>query len=255
MTIYALHDWDIALKTKFGSFAIDENKAVDLNKQGYGIHFTPNDFSGDRKKDNITKINYWFADIDEGLKTEQMDKIDKLLLKPSIVVESKRGYHLYWCAVDASIENFRLIQEGIINKIGSDPGLKDPARLMRLPGFYHVKDKDAPFLVKKVFSSEDKYTEKEMMYAFEYNKPISKPTNIEEFKKEGLLDPENWNKLFRLDQIVNGNRNNEFTRIVLWLRDAGINPSEIRSAVFEMNRRISKPLEEQELNNIMRGKI
>lgn len=257
MILYALHDWDTSLKQKFGAFPIAKDKAESLNLEGYGIHFTPNDFNGSRKKENITKINWWFADLDAGTKEEQMTKIDKLLMKPSMIVESKRGYHLYWKSVDASVDNFRKIMEGISKKIGSDEAIKDPARMMRAPGYFHMKDKDNPFKVRIVFQGQDTFTEKEMIYAFGYKKPVKK--HVYEFNrtknKSEMLDPANWNKIFFLDRLTDGNRNNEFARIVLWLKDTGFDGLTIKETVSEMNRRIISPLNDGELYSIMKGKI
>ncbi|MEK7140289.1 MAG: hypothetical protein AAB815_00735, partial [Patescibacteria group bacterium] len=208
------------------------------------------------KKENITRINYWMADIDAGTKPEQMARIDKLILKPSRVIESKRGYHLYWAAVDATLENYRTIQEGIIQKTGADTAVKDPARLMRAPGYYHMKNKDDPFLVRIAFQSADTYTEKEMLYAFGYKKSIHK-TNYNfdrNADKSEMLDPVNWNRIFKLDRLTNGNRNNELCRITLWLRDSGFPSATIKETIFEMNRRIATPLPEHEIESLLKGK-
>ena len=257
LNLYALHDWDTELKTKFGAFPILEPDAAARNNEGYGIYFTPNDFAGARKKENITQINSWIADIDAGTKPEQMTRIDKLIMRPSMIIESKRGYHLYWQAADATLENYRIVQEGIIEKTGADAAVKDPARLMRTPGYWHKKDKDNPFLIKTIFRSDDKYTEKEMLYAFERKKLVHK-TNYNfdrNADKSKMLDPANWNRIFFLDKLTNGNRNNEFCRIVLWLRDSGFPAETIRETIFEMNRRITNPLEENEIESLLKGKI
>lgn len=257
MTLYALHDWDPDLKTQFGAFPVPESRAGNFNDRGYGIYFTPNDFTGARKKENVTRINYWIADMDTGTKPEQMARIDKIILKPSKIIESKRGYHLYWAAVDGTIENYRRIQEGIIEKTGADAAVKDPARLMRAPGYYHRKNKDDPFLVRVAFQSGDKYAEKEMLYVFGQKKPVVHKKYVfdQAAGKSEMLDPANWNRIFRFDRLTNGNRNNEFCRITLWLRDTGFPPATITETIREMNRRITTPLPDHEIESILRGKI
>lgn len=253
MNLYALHDWDPELKAKFGAFPVPEPEAESRNREGYGIYFTPNDFAGTRKKENITRINYWMADIDAGTKPEQMARIDKLILRPSKIIESKRGYHLYWAAGGATLENYRTIQEGIIEKIGADAAVKDPARLMRAPGFYHMKNKDDPFLVRIVFQSGDKYTEKEMLYAFPKKKLVRMNYVFDRnLDKSEMLDPANWNRIFHLDRLTNGNRNNELFRISMWLHDTGFSASTIRKTVFEMNNRLANSLPENEVETILR---
>lgn len=257
MILYALHDSNAELKDKFGAFVISKEKAVEYNTQGYGIFFTPNVFNGARKTENLVEIKYWFADMDKNTKPEQMVKINKLLLKPSIIVESKRGYHLYWACTDATVGSFTLIMEGISKKLEADEVVKGCNRMMRMTGYYHMKDMQNPYMVNIIEKNDEKYTEKEMLYAFSFKKPVKKFThsfNVVDNKDE-MLDPDNWNKIFWLDQIKNGCRNAEFTRITFWLKDQGFDSSTIRSTIHEMNRRIYEPLEEKEIEYILRSKI
>jgi len=256
LKLYALHDYDNDLKAQ-GAFPIDKEQAKILNSKGYGIHFTPNIINGARKAENVTEIKYWFAEFDESEKAEQMRKINQTLLRPTAIIESKRGYHIYWKAINATVSNFNLICKGISAKLKSDTAVVTANRLMRAPGFYHMKDKDNPFQVKLVFKNNETYSEKEMLYAFQYKEKkqmkhsLYKPIN----NKSEMLNPENWNKIFFLDRIRNGCRNNEIARITLWLIDEGFSATEIKESVHEMNKRISEPLPESEINNILRGKI
>ena len=256
MNLYALHDYDKDLKAQ-GAFPVTKERAQALNKQGYAIHFTPNEINGKRVAANVTAIKYWFAEFDTLTKQEQMRKINKILLRPTAIIESKRGYHVYWKALDASIENFKIICKGISIKLGTDEAIITANRIMRAPGFYHMKDKDNPFLVKLVFKSNETYSEKEMFYAFPYKekKSMRRGTYEKTDNKSEMLNPENWRKIFFLDRFVQGCRNNEFARITLWLRDEGFSSHEITASVHEMNRMIAEPLPESEINSILRGKV
>jgi hypothetical protein len=237
---------------------VTPERAAALNRVGYGIFFTPNAITGRRIEENVTEIKYWFADMDDKTKPEQMQKIDKLLYKPSRIVESKRGYHLYWRAVDATKENFRKIMLGIIEKLGSDKAVQGANRTMRMPGFYHMKDPKEPFLVRVIFKSNDVFTEKEMLYGFRQKDKKVQFTSYQkppEQSRDEMLKPENWDRIFNLSRIGNGCRNNEFTRIVLWLRDIGFDAPTVRWSIHEMNKRISEPLPETEINLILKGKV
>lgn len=252
--IYALHDYDETLKAQ-GAFKIEFKAARKLNYKGFGIHFSPNIFrNGNRKIEDLVRIRYWFADLDKGFKPFQMDIIKKLLLKPSCIVETKRGYHLYWRAKDAIINNYNNIMIGIIKKLNSDESVKGCNRLMRMPGFYHFKDKYNPILVKLIERNNNQYSDKEMLYYFPVPKQIKK-TDYNPKDHSDMLNPEYWDRIFKLNNIKNGNRNNEFTRIVFWLRDSGFNAQQITDAVHEMNRRIYEPLSEGEINMILKDKI
>ena len=201
---YALHDNDSELK-KQGAFAIKLEEANRYNDLGYGIFHTPNDFDGARRKENLIKINYWLADIDEGDKTEQYENILSLIYKPSKIIESKNGFHCYWKAKDATIANYTKIEQGIIQRLKADKGCKDVTRILRAPSFYHWKDKDNPYFVYEVYDFSDKkeyqYSEKTMLTAFAIteNKYKYRP-----FKTRTEIDfgnPENWEKLFKLSHI------------------------------------------------------
>ncbi len=60
---------------------------------------------------------------------------EKLGVKPSIVVDSGNGYHLYF-ELDRVVEAKYLkeIEEKIVDKLHGDPQTKDLARILRLPG-------------------------------------------------------------------------------------------------------------------------
>ena len=255
--MYALHDSDNELK-KQGMFLCNgEKHAHDLNKQGYGIHQAVNEFNGQRKAENLTKIKFWIADIDDGNKIDMIKKIRGLEAKPSVVVETKRGYHLYWIAIDGTEENYRTIQAGIAKKLNADQACKDVARALRMPGFYHMKDPNNPFLVKIVKQWDLVWTEKEMLYAYPMPKPKYKKYDYvpKESDKQEMLNPDNWDKIFRLNNIAPGCRHHELVRITLWLFDLGFDGQTISETVHEMNRRISEPLSEYEVNSILKGKV
>ena len=147
LQLYALHDWDEEKKRK-GAFPINNDYAKFMNGLGYGIHHSINTFYDKiRKAENIIRINYWVSDIDIGDKESQLKKIDSLILPPSIITETKKGFHCYWKARFATVENYKIIQEAINKSIGADEACKDITRLFRHPGFYHLKDKDNPFMV------------------------------------------------------------------------------------------------------------
>ena len=256
MNTYALHDFDLELK-KQGAFIIPKETAQDFNKKGYGIFFTPNVFEGGRKIENLKEIRFWFADLDQKDKNEQLKIIKKLLLKPTTIIESKRGYHCYWKAISANICNFQDIMKGIIKKIGADEAVKGCNRIMRMPGFYHYKEKDNPFLVQIIEQNKEAYNEKEMLYAFHYKKPIHRYifNNHSTDNKDEMLNPLNWDRIFWLDKINNGCRNNELTRITFWLKDSSFESSLIKDTIHAMNQRLVHPLSEEEVNLILKGKV
>lgn len=269
MAIFALHDYDEELKKK-GAIDITkhihnlkrlEDDATRGNRKGYGIFWVLNDFEGARKKENLKKINYWFCDIDNGSKEEQLKRIKALLIQPSFVVETKNGYHCYWAVKgSASIENFERIEEALIRLLDGDVHCKDPLRLLRCPGYYHMKQPAHPFLVDFVegLGSNKEYTEKQMLDAFCYKKDDTKPLPIPKIyisNKSDFLDENKWEKIFKISDIYKGNRNGTLTRYTFWLKDEGFSASEIRYVIEGINNKLIDPLPKRELEQLLRSKL
>jgi hypothetical protein len=163
---------------------VNENELQRYNSFKYGIFQEVNSFSGRRLKENVSRINFWYAEIDGGDKKRQIEKIRSLPLYPTLVNESKNGFHIYFEAKDASVDGYKVIQDGIGSFLGGDPRVRDISRILRAPGFYHWKDENDPFKVKTVFKIDVAYLEKEMLYFF----PLPK----EEPKEETRHVPSNY---------------------------------------------------------------
>ncbi len=254
--LYALHDYDINLK-KLGAFPIHENAVEKYNKVGYGIFWTPNDFKGRRIAENCSKINYWLADIDEGAKPEQLKRIKVLPLKPTMIIETKKGYHCYWRAEDATLEKYKSIERGLIEKLNADKGCKDVCRLLRYPGSYHMKNPEHPYKIRVIEDNEIIYSEKKMLCAYEV------PEKQYVKSKNGLIvrgcsldfkNPENWEKLFKVSEISEGGRNNTFARYIFWLKDLSYNYSDIEYIISGLNSQISNPLPYEEMQILFKSK-
>ena len=224
------------------------------NKLGFGCFWTPNDFNGDRKVDNLKKINFWIADIDDGTKEEQMDRIQNLILKPSTIVETKKGYHCYWKAKDATLNNYRDIELGLIKQLNADKHCKDPSRLLRVPGYYHMKDKNNPFMVKIIYSDDRQFTESQMLFCYKLPDPVYKKIKYDGDKKD-FLDETKWDKIFKLNTIGEGCRNGEFTRIAFWLKDLGFTKDIVMNTIQRMNSKISRPLPDWEIKVLVNSKF
>lgn len=247
---FVLHDYDPELK-KRGAFEVKINELEKYNNLGYGCYWCLNDFNGSRQAKNITKINYWIADIDEGTKKEQLDRIHSLLLQPSMVIETKKGYHCYWEAENATIENYRKIELGIIDKLKADRACKDPVRLLRMPYYYHMKDKDNPFLVEIVEDNGKKYTEEKMLYIFELPEKKNNKSNLP--KNVDIFNENKWEDIFHISRITRGCRNNELFKCMMKMKDMGYT-TEISQVLNGINSKLSNPLPQYEIDSMLKGK-
>jgi hypothetical protein len=118
------------------------------NSMGAGAFVTVNEANGmGRKKENIVRIRALWQEADRGDEPE-------LPLAPHVVVESSPGkFHRYMLVRDAVLDEFESVQQRLVDDYGSDPNAKDRSRVLRLPGFYHLKNPDAPHLVRVISAS------------------------------------------------------------------------------------------------------
>lgn len=125
----------------------------DLNKQGYCSYFTVNGFQGaDATVESMTNINAFFIDID-GRKDEKEIEGIKTAFPPTFIVETARGYHIYWLLDEPlykedmnetewkdTIARWQRTEKSIVARFGGDTGAQDIARILRVPGTYYWKD-------------------------------------------------------------------------------------------------------------------
>ena len=93
-----------------------------------------------RRAQNVIEVRAVFVDLDG----TPVSVLDGSPLEPQLVVESSPGrYHAYWRIENLPLEQFEAVQLALARRFQGDPVVKDLPRVMRLPGFYHLKG--APF--------------------------------------------------------------------------------------------------------------
>ncbi|MFC7301004.1 AAA family ATPase [Cognatiluteimonas weifangensis] len=100
--------------------------------------------AGGHKKADITRVRALFVDQDkpDGRNWRSLYGIGR---DPHMVVQSSPGkWHAYWCVHDFPLERFKPTQQALAAEFGTDPAISDLPRVMRLPGFLHLKGE--PFL-------------------------------------------------------------------------------------------------------------
>jgi hypothetical protein len=152
----AQHD---ATKTKWKE-NIKPSEFRVLNNSGFGIFKSVNIFQDNiRKKSHLKKIVSFAIDIDDKTKDWQAKKILHVGIEPSKIIESKRGYHIYWnLRGDCELKNYEfIVGEMLIPIFSADQAAKDVTRVLRLEGFNHCKNGN--YLIKKIYESKAQYTE------------------------------------------------------------------------------------------------
>lgn len=192
---------EVEVEKARGAFLIEPCRAYEFNNKGYSIAWTVNSFEGQRRtRENLKRILSWPVDIDTGNKPEMLEKIIKIAY-PSKIVETKKGFHLYYDAVDASVDSYaEIVVDRLCYYFGADESLKDVTKLLRVPGFDHLKNPSEPFLVKEICSHDVKYTEAQMRYIFKL--PQEHEDNLEtkkEARKAFEHDDGLWDRIYNLD--------------------------------------------------------
>ena len=132
-----------------GKLAQHDKTLIGLNQSGAGVFVMVNRgdgivYAGNktcRTNANVIGIRALFADAD-GV---PLEPILGKAPPPHIIVESSPGkWHTYWLTHDTQPKEFGDRQVALAKLFGTDPAVKDLARVMRLPGFFHQKS--APFL-------------------------------------------------------------------------------------------------------------
>lgn len=234
----------------------DEKELSKYNKQGYGIFWCPNP-QKDGKRGVCERLDYWIADIDGGNKKEQGALISSLLLFPTFIVESKNGYHCYWKTDgNATFENFKEIEKGLVEKLHADKKCTDTSRLLRVAGYYHMKNPQDPYMVNVVYQSERVYTEKQMLSVYGIKK---EPTTYEKptYKgaKEEMLDESQFERFYKVSRIVEGCRNNLLSQYAFWLKREGFDKNTVMNTILRVNQKTAKPLGEYEVRTIVNSKF
>lgn len=109
---------------------------ANMQSKGAGVYVTVNETDGKgRKAENVTRIRALFLDLD-GAPLEPVNAWEE----PHIICETSPGrWHAYWLVKDCPLDRFRAIQQDLIATFGGDKCIHDLPRVMRLPGFYHLK--------------------------------------------------------------------------------------------------------------------
>lgn len=114
------------------------------NSEGANLYFgvLPRVYGGGKKQDCLPGMAVW-ADIDDGCLPRDAWLRAKTngLPEPSMVINSGHGTHLYWLLKDKQDPADISKMVGDISVVlGSDPSVKDPSRIMRIPGFTNWKE-------------------------------------------------------------------------------------------------------------------
>ncbi|MBF0416645.1 MAG: hypothetical protein HQL86_00135 [Magnetococcales bacterium] len=157
------------------------NYIAQQNLKGDNVFVTVNQTDGiGRKTSNITRVRAIFVDLDGA------PFPNNIPLTPSVIVNSSPGkFHIYWFVDDLPLEEFRVIQKNIAHMFDGDRMVIDLPRVMRVPGFLHLKNE--PFCSELLYSDPTRYTADQIRNAF--RQPFQPETVVVEAASTADISP------------------------------------------------------------------
>lgn len=131
---------------RHGTFEQHREWLTQMNQQGAGVFVTVNATNGGRKASDVVRPRALFVDIDKPAPCT-LERLQAAELPPSMIVESSPGkLHAYWLASAVELSEFPALQARLIAEWGADDACKDLSRVLRVPGFLHLKNPSTPQL-------------------------------------------------------------------------------------------------------------
>lgn len=147
----AIHDTDkgVRAETTRGTLAQCWSWLCQWNNSGYGIFAVIAQLDGiGQKLPNVMWLRANYIDLDDFDAQQQLERASAAWPAPAFTVNSSPGkYHVYWpVQFYSGNDRFELIQRKLRQTFNGDKKVIDAARVMRVPGTYHLKA--TPYLVQ-----------------------------------------------------------------------------------------------------------
>lgn len=149
----AIHDTDKGANGVNISGALPHvwQQLCELNSRGYGVFTCIQQMDGrGRLLENVAAVRCHIVDLDD-LATAQQAYNNAINSNPapSFAVNTSPGkFHVYWSsAAYRDNARYETIERKLVAVFGGDPKVIDAARVLRVPGFFHMKNPLSPSLV------------------------------------------------------------------------------------------------------------
>lgn len=244
---------DKSLARKLPVKVSDIEKSIPMlqkfNNAGGGIFLAINgaDTDQDVLKNGVAHAQ--FFECDDKSFEDQWKLIEDAPLQPSIIDQTAKSLHVYYLLKDGKAARFRGLQGTLCNYCDGDSSIKNEARVMRVPAFYHQKDD--PVMVKLIrFNPEIKYTQDEIQEAFAPF--ISKTSKKDKVERSARAESPELITAATAEKIDKGSRHNFLYSTACKLIEAGLTREAVFDALLRENRaRCAEPIEESEISYIL----
>lgn len=129
-----------------------DEQIAEFNVNGYNIYYWPNypkihDKSRPINGSNIDVFTCVFVDFDlksnaYSSKSDFLLAISSTGIRPSMIVDSGNGIHVYWNILDLDAKSFLRLSRRLMRLFNTDDAVQKIAQLMRLPGTLNTKNKE-----------------------------------------------------------------------------------------------------------------
>ena len=197
----------------------DVNWITQCQSEGRGVYVVVND-GGDTDSE-ITSCRAYFCEWDDRSQEQQINAWKDLgLQEPTMQINTGgKSIHNYW-VLKKSIDpkTWKPIQERLLDYADADRALKNPSRVMRLPGTFHMGDDGTKKeMTKIIFASEKKYSLKEIEDCLpnkQQAEKIKKSKSFKEYKKGTFEDIQD--ALRHIPPRIPGSGTYDYYRNLLW---------------------------------------
>jgi putative DNA primase/helicase len=225
-----------------------------LNSQGAGIYMMPNEGDlGGRSEENVSAVRCVFVDLDGS----DLEPAHQAFLTPHLITKTstdeagREHYQVFWKIkpIKVNDENrlkikagYSLIQNTLADKfVGDKKVTEDLCRVMRLPGFYHMKDQPQLCSIVEV-NDHPSFDYADVIKAFDVKASQVAESHLAQDKDSGE------------GKITEGDRNSYCFRYACQKVKQGLNEDEVHSCLITENAiRCVPPLEDDEVLSIVKS--
>jgi len=206
--------------------------------------------NGDGTKAGVIEVPAFWADVDLNGKPrkEVWKKLISFPLRPSAIVKTGGGYHVYWFLKTPATKDMIPQIESYLKRVASflDGDLKatDASRILRVPGTKNFKRNEYRTRLK-IFKSKRRYE----ISDFDF---LPSPPNDE---NEIGANTSGWVERIISNGVPEGERNDAITRLSGHYVVKGLSREEIWPILRRVNSRCSPPLEKKDIRTILNSVI
>ena len=136
-----------------------------------GLYFVVN--GGGDTDEEVANCRAFFAEWDDRSLEEQKTLWKtKHFLEPTFQVRTRKSIHCYWVLeTPMASEDWRILQANLLNVLDADRTLKNPSRVLRVAGSWHVKANAEPVQCQLINVTGYKYSQADIEAALQQAEP------------------------------------------------------------------------------------